>query len=121
MPVFPRIPRRILNIHELPDWPAFRWDYAAVAAPLAAARHLQGRLIGRMEAVDPTPRQAAVLGTLTNDVVTSSDIEGEHLDADRVRSSVARRLGVNVGGRAADDPHVDGVVAMIIDATQRHD
>ena len=108
-------------IHELPDWPRFRWDDGRLAAPLAAARHLQGRLIGQMEALGFTIREEAVLRTLTEDVLKSSEIEGEKLDADQVRSSVARRLGMDIGGLKPADRHVEGVVEMMLDATQRYD
>jgi Fic family protein len=108
-------------IHELSDWPKFQWDEGRLAAPLAAARHLQGRLVGQMEALGFRLREEAVLRTLTEDVVKSSEIEGETLDADQVRSSVARRLGLDIGGLQAADRHVEGVVEMMLDATQRYD
>jgi len=97
------------------------WDHERVASPLAAARHLQGRLIGQMEALGFTLKEEAILRTLTDDVLTSSEIEGERLDADAVRSSVARRLGMDIGGLKAGDRHVEGVVEMMLDATQRYD
>src|SRR5262245_33698944 len=105
-------------IHERSDWPEFRWDGARLAAPLATTRHLQGRLVGHMEALGFQVRQETVLRTLTEDVVKSSDIEGEKLPVDQVRSSVARRLGIDVGGVQPADRHVDGVVDMMLDATQ---
>jgi Fic family protein len=108
-------------IHELPDWPAFTWDEGRLTAPLAAARHLQGRLVGQMEALGFGLRKEAVLRTLTEDVVKSSEIEDEKLDADPVRSSVARRLGLDVGGVQPADRHVEGVVEMMLDATQHYD
>ena len=108
-------------IHELPDWPKFRWDDGRLAAPLAAARHLQGRLVGQMEALGFRVREEAVLRTLTEDVLKSSEIEGEKLDADQVRSSVARRLGIDIGGLQPADRHVEGVVEMMLDATQHYD
>jgi Fic family protein len=108
-------------IHELPDWPAFRWDEGRLTTPLAAARHLQGRLLGQMEALGFKVREEAVLRTLTEDVVKSSEIEGEKLDADQVRSSVARRLGIDVGGLTPADRHIEGVVEMMLDATQHYD
>ena len=70
-------------IHELPDWPEFRWDEGRLTAPLAAARHLQGRLVGQMETLGFRVREEAVLRTLTEDVLKSSEIEGEKLDADQ--------------------------------------
>ena len=108
-------------IHDLPDWPGFVWDNGHLAAALAAARHLQGRLVGRMEALGFEVREETVLRTLTEDVLKSSEIEGEALDADQVRSSVARRLGIDVGGLQAADRHVEGVVEMMLDATQHYD
>jgi Fic family protein len=108
-------------IHELPDWPNFRWDDGRLTAPLAAARHLQGRLVGHMEALGFMVREEAVLRTLTEDVLKSSEIEGERLDADQVRSSVARRLGIDIGGLPPADRHIEGVVEMMLDATQHYD
>lgn len=109
------------HIHELPDWPKFHWDQERLATILASVRHRQGRLIGHMEALGFPLQQEAVLQTLTEDVVKSSDIEGEKLDASQVRSSIARRLGMNVGGVQAADRHVEGVVEMMLDATRRYD
>jgi Fic family protein len=108
-------------IHELADWPKFQWDKGRLAAPLAAARHLQGRLVGQMEALGFRVREETVLRTLTEDVLKSSEIEGEKLDADQVRSSVARRLGMDIGGLRPADRHVEGVVEMMLDATQHYD
>ncbi len=108
-------------IHELSEWPKFRWDEGCLAAPLAAGRHLQGRLIGQMEALGFSVREEAVLRTLTEDVLKSSEIEGEKLDAEQVRSSVARRLGIDIGGLRPADRHVEGVVEMMLDATQHYD
>ena len=108
-------------IHELSEWPKFRWDEGRLAAPLAAGRHLQGRLIGQMEALGFSVREEAVLRTLTEDVLKSSEIEGEKLDAEQVRSSVARRLGIDIGGLRPADRHVEGVVEMMLDATQHYD
>ncbi len=108
-------------IHELPDWPKFRWENGPLAAAWAAARHGQGRLLGQMEALGFRVREEAVLRTLTEDVLKSSEIEGEKLDADQVRSSVARRLGIDVGGLQPADRQVEGVVKMMLDATQRYD
>ena len=108
-------------IHDVPNWPRFRWDDGRLSAPLARARHGQGRLIGQMEALGFRLRKEAVLRTLTEDVVKSSEIEGEKLDADQVRSSVARRLGLDVGGLQPADRHIEGVVEMMLDATQQYD
>jgi Fic family protein len=107
-------------IHELPDWPHFRWDQERLAAPLAALRHRQGRLVGRMEMLGFSLRAEATLQSLTLDVLKSSEIEGEILDRDQVRSSIARRLGMDVGGLAPADRNVEGVVEMTLDATQNY-
>src|ERR1035437_2944835 len=88
---------------------------------LAAVRHQQGRLIGRMEGLGFTLRAEATLQTRTAEVLKSSEIEGEVLDRDQVRSSVARRLGMDIGALTPVDRHVDGVVEMILDATERYD
>ncbi|MEO5898471.1 MAG: Fic family protein [Vicinamibacterales bacterium] len=108
-------------IHELADWPRLHWDHRAVSGPLAAASHKQGRLIGQMEALGFGFQEEAVLRTLTADVLKSSEIEGEHLDGDQVRSSVARRLGMEIAGLTPADGHVEGVVEMMLDATQQYD
>jgi len=94
---------------------------ARLAHPLAAVRHRQGRLLGHMEALGFPLQQEAVLQTLTEDVVKSSDIEGETLDAGQVRSSIARRLGLDAGGLEAADRRVEGVVEMTLDATRHYD
>lgn len=108
-------------IHELADWPRFRWDHQSLAARLAGASQRQGRLIGQMEALGFSTKEEAVLRTLTADVLESSEIEGETLDGDQVRSSVARRLGIDIAGLRPADRHVEGVVEMMLDATQRFD
>lgn len=114
--------RRIKTyIHELKGWPGFRWDHARVSARLVDVRHRQGRLIGRMEGLGFQLRAEAVLHTLTEDVLKSSEIEGEKLDRDQVRSSIARRLGIDVGGLLPADRNVEGVVEMMLDATQGYD
>ncbi|BBF93262.1 Fic family protein [Blastochloris tepida] len=107
-------------IHELPGWPMFRWDQTAVADTLAAVRFRQGRLIGQMEELGFSLRSEAMLRTLTEDVLKSSEIEGEILDRNQVRSSVARRLGLDVGGLVPTDRDVEGVVEMTLDATQNY-
>jgi Fic family protein len=108
-------------IHELKDWPQFHWNRERLAEPLAALRHQQGRLIGHMEALGFNLRQEAVLQTLTEDVLKSSEIEGEKLDAAQVRSSIARRLGMDIGALKPADRNVEGVVEMMLDATRHYD
>ena len=108
-------------IHQLPDWPKFSWDYSALSGTLAAIRHRQGRLIGRMESLGFSLRAEAILQTLTLDVLKSSEIEGESLDKNQVRSSIARRLGMDIGGLVPTDRNVEGVVEMMLDATRNYD
>jgi Fic family protein len=108
-------------IHQRPDWPRFRWDLVALSPLLADVRHGQGLLLGRMQSLGFTLQGEATLQTITLDVIQSSEIEGEHLDAGQVRSSVARRLGIDIAGAVAADRHVDGVVEMMLDATQAFD
>jgi Fic family protein len=110
-----------MYLYEIKEWPHFRWDTKQLAEPLAAIRHRQGRLIGNMEALGFNLRQEAVLQTLTADVLKTSEIEGEHLDAEQVRSSIARRLGMDVGALKPADRNVEGVVEMMLDATGRYD
>jgi Fic family protein len=105
-------------VHELLGWPRFQWNSAALAKHLATVRLRQGRLIGRMQALGFRQQEEAVLTTLTEDVLKSSEIEGEILDRDQVRSSIARRLGMDVGALPAADRNVEGVVEMMLDATQ---
>ncbi len=107
-------------IYKSATWPKFQWDRKTLAETLASVRHAQGRLLGRMEALGFQSRQEAVLKTLTEDVLKSSEIEGERLDPGQVRSSVARRLGMDVGGLKASDRHVEGVVEMMLDATRNY-
>jgi Fic family protein len=110
-----------MYIHELQDWPRFSWSRERLAEPLASVRHRQGRLIGHMEALGFNLQQEAVLETLTADVLKSSEIEGEKLDAEQVRSSLARRLGMDIGALRPADRNVEGVVEMMLDATRHYD
>jgi len=105
-------------IHELTAWPRLHWQQEALAPLLAAVRLRQGRLIGRMQALGFAQREEAILTTLTEDVVKSSEIEGEILDKDLVRSSIARRLGIEAAALPPADRNVEGVVEMMLDATQ---
>lgn len=107
-------------IHERDDWPTFRWSDKQIAQPLAAVRHRQGRLIGRMEALGFPFQEEAVLHALTENVLKSSEIEGEILNKDQVRSSIARRLGMDIAGLVPADRNVEGVVEMMLDATQNY-
>lgn len=112
-------PRRRTYVWQRPDWPQWRFNALALAAPLAEVHRAQGHLAGRMAGVGLAQRDQATLRALTQEVVTTSAIEGESLDLDAVRSSIARRLGVDIGALAPSDRHVDGVVDMVLDATQR--
>lgn len=113
--------RRLRYIHERSDWPRLHWKADAITEPLTHIRLEQGRLIGRMEGLGFELQQEAVLETLTEDVVKTSQIEGENLDPAAVRSSIATRLGIDIGALAPADRHVDGVVDMMLDATGRYD
>ena len=108
-------------IHKLPDWPHFRWSQEALAQKLAAVRYRQGELIGRMKAMGFSLRSEAVFQTLTLDVLKSSEIEGEILDREQVRSSIARRLGMDIGAVASASRNIEGIVEMTLDATQDYD
>jgi len=108
-------------LHELPGWPQLRWNLESLAAPLSMVRHHQGRLAGQMEALGFKLREEAVLQTLTADVIKSSEIEGEKLDSGQVRSSIARRLGMDIGALKPADRNVEGVVEMMLDATRNYD
>lgn len=112
--------RRIKSpyIYNIPEWPKFSWDEGKVAELLIPLRHQQGRLRGKMEMLGFDLQEEAVLNTLTLDVTKSSEIEGEILDSSEVRSSVARKLGIDISGLVPSDRQVDGVVEMLLDATQ---
>ena len=107
-------------IHQSPDWPKFHWNAETLAEPLAAVRLRQGRLIGRMESLGFPQRDEAMLQALTLDVLKSSEIEGEILNREQVRSSIARRLGMDIAGLVPSDRRVDGVVKMVLEATQNY-
>ena len=107
-------------IYENPDWPSLRWNDAKLLPLLADVRHRQGRLLGRMEGLGFRLRAEASLTTLTADVIKSSAIEGALLDAAQVRSSIARRLGLDFGGKVQASCDVEGVVELMLDATQKY-
>ncbi len=106
-----------MYLWEEPNWPAFTWDETSLSSLLARVSREQGRLLGKMEALGFDLRSEAYLRTLTEDVVKSSEIEGERLDPEQVRSSIARRLGMDIGGLVPADRDVEGVVEMMLDAT----
>lgn len=107
-------------IYQLKEWPNFFWDQGKIAPLLAEVRHHQGRLLGRMEGMGFNLQAEANLHTLTLDVLKSSEIEGEILNPDQVRSSIARRLGMDIAGLVPADRHVEGIVEMMLDATQKY-
>lgn len=105
-------------IYELEGWTHFTWDDEVINSVFGEVRNLQGKIIGRMSMLGFSTREEANLSTLTMDVIKSSEIEGERLDYDQVRSSIARKLGINVGGMVADNRNVEGIVEMMLDATR---
>jgi len=104
-------------IWQADDWPNWRYDLAALAQSLADVSRAQGLLMGRLADVGMVLRDQASLSALTEDVIKTSEIEGEQLSVESVRSSIARRLGVDIGALAPVDRHVEGVVEMVLDAT----
>ncbi|MDQ8004015.1 MAG: Fic family protein [Pedobacter sp.] len=107
-------------IYEHKNWTNFTWDDKAISALFGEVRLMQGKIIGQMNALGFSAKEEASLTTLTLDVVKSSEIEGELLNYDQVRSSIARRLGIDIAGLVSSNRHVEGVVEMMLDATQRH-
>jgi Fic family protein len=110
-----------IYIHEHKAWPALTWEDEKLILPLSEVRHKQGRLLGRLEGLGFQLREEATLETLTQDVIKSSEIEGEMLPIDQVRSSIAKRLGIEIAGEVKVSRNVDGVVEMMLDATQQYD
>ena len=108
-------------IWERAGWPKLTWDQANLTTLLAEVRHAQGRLLGRMEAIGFPLREEAFLQTLTQDALKTSEIEGETLDQAQTRSSLARRLGIDIGALTPADRNVEGIVEVILDATRNHD
>jgi len=107
-----------MYIHELKTWPGFTWDDKALSEKLGQVRHNMGLIFGQMDAAGFKQKEETLLKTLTLDVTKSSAIEGEMLDTEQVRSSIARRLGIEVAGMITSSRQVDGVVEMMLDATQ---
>ena len=116
-----RPPRNPRYIWQLPDWPHFSYDAAALAAALAQVHRAQGQLMGRMAELGMTQREQATLQVLTQEVINTSEIEGERLNLDAVRSSLARRLGLDIGALSPSDRRIDGVVDVVLDATRNFD
>jgi Fic family protein len=105
-------------IHEHQHWPNFTWDIQALASKISELRYRQGRLLGRMEGIGFELKQEASLTTLTFDVIKSSAIEGENLNPIEVKSSIARNLGIDFAGLIPSSRKVDGIVEILLDATQ---
>ena len=113
-----KMQRMKVYIYEKEGWPNFKWDIEKLLPLLGKVRNYQGRIVGKMESLGFELRDEAILDTLTLDVIKSSEIEGEILNAEQVRSSIARRLGMNIAGLIPSDRDVEGVVEMMLDATQ---
>jgi len=109
-----------MYIYERSNWPHFEWNNNLLLPLLSGVRHQQGRLLGQMENIGFPLRSEALLQTLTLDVLKSNEIEGDMLDKEQVRSSIARRLGIETGGLITADRKVEGVVEMLLDATQNY-
>lgn len=111
---------RAIYIWQQKDWPDFIWDDAKLSFKLGSVRNVQGKLVGKMSALGFDLKNSAMLDALTADITKSSEIEGEILNADQVRSSLARHLGIDTEGLPEEDRYVDGVVQVMIDATQNY-
>ncbi|MBC7846475.1 MAG: Fic family protein [Flavobacterium sp.] len=110
-----------MYIHQKKDWPKFTWDANVITPLLGEVRHRQGKILGMMQGLGFRLQEETVLKTLTLDVLKSSEIEGEQLNPEQVRSSIARRLGIEIAGAVPAERNVEGVVEMLLDATQRYD
>jgi Fic family protein len=111
----------IMYVHEQKDWPKFKWDSGVISATLGAVRHRQGKILGQMQALGFQMQEETMLKALTMDVVKSSEIEGELLNPEQVRSSIARRLGIEIAGSIPAERSVEGIVELMLDATQQYD
>lgn len=109
-----------MYIHQRKEWPKFTWDTEIITPLLGEVRHQQGKIIGSMRGLGFQLQEETVLKTLTLDVVKSSEIEGEKLNPEQVRSSIAKRLGIEIAGAVATERTIDGVVEMLLDATQNY-
>jgi len=110
-----------MYIHQRKDWTKFTWDAEVITPLLGQVRHKQGKILGVMQGLGFRLQEETVLKTLTLDVVKSSEIEGEQLNPEQVRSSIARRLGIEIAGAVPAERNVEGVVEMLLDATQQYD
>lgn len=110
-----------MYIHERQNWTDFKWDSKKVLLKLGETRNLQGKLFGRMESLGFDIQKEAMLSNLTLEIIKSSEIEGEVLEQQQVRSSIAKRLGIDIAGAVNSERHIDGIVEMMLDATQKYD
>ena len=110
-----------MYIYEQKDWPQFRWNAEAISTLLGNVRHRQGRILGQMQGLGFELQDETMLKALTLDVIKSSEIEGEMLNHEQVRSSIARRLGIDIAGAVHAERDVEGIVEMMLDATQKFD
>jgi Fic family protein len=107
-------------IYQYEEWSHFTWKDSNLSVVLGQVRHLQGKIMGQMSSLGFSLQEEATLATLTLDVLKSSEIEGEKLNYEQIRSSIARRLGMDIAGLVASDRNVEGVVEMMLDATQMY-
>lgn len=107
-------------IYQYKNWTDFTWNEKAINAVFGEVKLLQGKILGQMNALGFSAKEEASLANLTLDIVKSSEIEGQHLNYEEVRSSIARRLGLNVAGLVPSSRHIEGIVEMMLDATQRY-
>ena len=108
-----------MYIHEQKNWPKFTWNTELITKILGSVRHRQGKIIGQMQSLGFRIQEETMLKALTLDVIKSSEIEGEMLNQEQVRSSIARRLGIEIAGTLKVERDVEGIVEMMLDATQR--
>ncbi|MGY4385734.1 Fic family protein [Pedobacter sp. UYP24] len=109
-----------MYVHQLEKWPEFYWNADSLSAKLGRVRHHQGKIFGQVKALGFKFQEETLLYTLTQDVLKSNEIEGQLLNRDQVRSSIARRLGIDVAGATHVERNVEGVVEMMLDATQNY-
>jgi Fic family protein len=107
-------------IYEHKNWTNFSWQQNRIIVIFGEVRLMQGKIIGQMNTLGFSAKEEATLTALTLDIVKSSEIEGESLNYNQVRSSIARRLGINTAGLVPSNRHIEGIVEMMLDATQRH-
>lgn len=110
-----------MYIYQQKNWPTFTWKTNIITRKLGEVRHQQGMILGQMQTLGFRIQEETMLKALTMDVVKSSEIEGELLNPEQVRSSIARRLGIDIAGALPSERHVDGIVEMMLDATQHYD